>query len=109
MKPLLPTALASASAIAIVIAAAGTAAAGMISAPNLPVVSSAQTVADQEMTVSNSYGYANLRAKPSTSGKLLAKLPEGTKVVVIEKVAGGAWVHVKAGDKTGYIKANLLK
>jgi uncharacterized protein YgiM (DUF1202 family) len=107
MKPLLPTALAS--AFAITIAAVGTAAAGMISPPNLPVASLAQTVADQEMTVSNSYGYANLRAKPSTSGKLLGKLPEGTKVVVIEKVAGGAWVHVKAGDKTGYIKANLLK
>ena len=107
MRPLLPTALAC--AIAIAIAAGGTAAAGIISPPNLPVASLAQTVADQEMTVSNSYGYANLRAKPSTSGKLLDKLPEGTKVVVIEKVAGGAWVHVKAGDKTGYIKANLLK
>jgi Bacterial SH3 domain len=111
MKPLLPTALASAFAIAIAVAIAsgGTAAAGMISPPSLPVVSLAQAVADQEMTVSNSYGYANLRAKPSTSGKLLGKLPEGTKVIVIEKVAGGAWVHVKAGDKTGYIKANLLK
>lgn len=107
MKPLLPTALASTFAISI--AAVGTAAAGLISPPNLPVVSLAQTVADQEMTVSNSYGYANLREKPSASGKLLGKLPEGTKVVVIEKVAGGTWVHVKAGDKIGYIKANLLK
>ncbi len=81
----------------------------MISPPNLPACHLAQTVADQEMTVSNSYGYANLRDKPSTSGKILDKLPEGTKVVVIEKVAGGTWVHVKAGDKIGYIKANLLK
>jgi uncharacterized protein YgiM (DUF1202 family) len=107
MTPLLPTALASAFAISI--AAVGIAAAGIISPPNLSVVSLAQTVADQEMTVSNSYGYANLRETPSASGKLLGKLPEGTKVVVIEKVAGGTWVHVKAGNKIGYIKANLLK
>ena len=107
MKPQLPTALASAFAIAI--AAVGTAAAGTVSPPDLPVASLAQTVADHEMTVSNSYGYANLREKPSASAKLLGKLPEGTKVVVIEKVAGGAWVHVRAGDKTGYVKANLLK
>ena len=107
MKPLLPTALACAFVISI--AAVGSAAAGVISPPNLPAVSSAQAVADQEMTVSNSYGYANLRDKPSTAGKILDKLTEGTKVVVIKKVAGGSWVHVKVGDKTGYVKANLLK
>jgi uncharacterized protein YgiM (DUF1202 family) len=107
MKPLLPTALASAFVISI--AAAGSAAAGVISPPNLAVVSLAQTVADQEMTVSNSYGYANLRDKPSASGKILGRLTEGTKVVVIEKTAGGTWVHVKVGDKVGYVKANLLK
>src|SRR5258707_6744172 len=107
MKPLLPTALACAFVISV--AAVGSAAAGVISPPNLPVVSLAQTVADQEMTVSNSYGYANLRDKPSAAGKILARLTEGTKVVVIEKIAGGTWVHVKAGDKVGYVKANLLK
>ena len=108
MKPLLPTALACAFVISV--AAVGSAAAGVISPPNLPAVSSAQTVADEEkMTVSNSYGYADLRDKPSTAGKILDKLTEGTKVVVIKKVAGGSWVHVKVGDKTGYVKANLLK
>jgi len=107
MKPLLPTALACAFVISV--AAVGSATAGVISPPDLPVASLAQTVADQEMTVSNSYGYANLRDKPSAGGKILAKLTEGTKVVVIEKVAGGTWVHVKVGDKVGYVKANLLK
>jgi len=107
MKPRLPTALACAFVISV--AAVGSATAGVISPPDLPVASLAQTVADQEMTVSNSYGYANLRDKPSVSGKLVGKLPQGTKVVVIEKVAGGTWVQVKAGDKIGYIKANLLK
>jgi uncharacterized protein YgiM (DUF1202 family) len=107
VKPMLPTALAG--ALAISIAAAESAAAGAISPPHLPVVSIGQIVADQEMTVSNSYGYANLRERPSASGKLLGRLPEGTKVVVIEKIAGGTWVHVKVGDKVGYIKTNLLK
>ena len=107
MKPLLPTALACAFVISV--AAVGSATAGVISPPDLPVASLAQTVADQEMTVSNSYGYANLRDKPSAGGKILTKLTEGTKVVVIEKVAGGTWVHVKVGDKVGYVKANLLK
>jgi len=107
MKPLLPTALACAFVISV--AAMGSAAAGVISPPDLPVASLAQTVADQEMTVSNRYGYANLRDKPSAGGKILAKLTEGTKVVVIEKVAGGTWVHAKVGDKVGYVKANLLK
>ena len=107
MKPLLPTALACAFVISV--AAVGSATAGVISPPDLPVASLAQTVADQEMTVSNSYGYANLRDKPSAGGKILAKLTEGTKVVVIEKVAGGTWVHAKVGDKVGYVKANLLK
>jgi uncharacterized protein YraI len=71
--------------------------------------SEAAAAADLEMTVSNQSGYANLRQGPSTSNKLLERLPEGTKVMAIEKVAGGTWIHVKVGDKDGYIKANLLK
>jgi uncharacterized protein YgiM (DUF1202 family) len=85
------------------------ASAGTISMPALPAGSMVLTIADQEMTVSNSYGYANLRQKPSTSAKLVDKLPEGTKVIVIEKVSGGTWVHVKVGIKDGYIQTNLLK
>jgi len=71
--------------------------------------SEAASAADLEMTVSNQYGYANLRQGPGTSNKLLERLPEGTKVMAIEKVAGGAWIHVKVGDKEGYIQAKLLK
>ena len=67
------------------------------------------TAADLEMTVSNQYGYANLRQGPGTTNKLLERLPEGTKVMAIEKVSGGAWIHVKVGDKEGYIQAKLLK
>jgi len=69
----------------------------------------AALAADLEMTVSNQYGYANLRQGPGTTNKLLERLPEGTKVIAIEKVAGGAWIHVKVGGKEGYIQAKLLK
>ena len=85
------------------------ASAGAMSMPAPPSGSILLTVADQEMIVSNSSGYANLREKPSTSAKLVDKLPEGTKVIVIEKVSGGTWVHVKVGNKEGYIKTKLLK
>jgi uncharacterized protein YgiM (DUF1202 family) len=103
--------LATAAALALAVAASplATASAGILSAPPLPAASAVLATADVEMTVSNSYGYANLRAKPSTSGKLLDKLPQGTKVTVIETVAGGTWAHVKVGGKEGYIQAKLLK
>ena len=69
----------------------------------------AAPAADLEMTVSNQYGYANLRQGPGTTNKLLERLPEGTKVIAIEKVENGAWVHVKVGSKEGYIQAKVLK
>ena len=64
----------------------------------LVTCSQAASAADLEMTVSNQYGYANLRQGPGTSNRLIERLPEGTKVMAIEKVSGGAWIHVKVGD-----------
>jgi len=87
----------------------GNASAGLMATPPISASRSVLAVADIEMMVSNVYGYANLREKPGTSGKLLDRLPEGTKVIVIEKVSSGSWVHVKVGDKEGYIQAKLLK
>ena len=104
MRVLFPTSAALAAAFLTVGATAAT-----MSTPPLPSASAYQNVADTEMTVSNKYGYANLRQKPSASSKLLDKLPQGTKVIVIKKVSGGSWVHVKVGDKEGYIQTNLLK
>jgi uncharacterized protein YgiM (DUF1202 family) len=101
--------LPAAWACAVLAASIGTASAAMISTTPAPAKTAVTTVADTEMTVQNSYGYANLRQKPSTSSKLLQKLQQGTKVTVIEKVSGGAWSHVKVGDKEGYIQSKLLK
>ena len=94
-------------ACAILVASIGTASAGMISTTPAPATTSVLNVADTEMTVSNPYGYANLRAKPSTSAKVLQKLTKGTKVNVVEKV--GKWSHVKVGTTEGYVMTKLLK
>ena len=96
-------------ACAILVASIGTASAGMISTTPAPAKTAVLTVADTEMTVSNAYGYANLRDKPSTSGKVLKKLTKGSKVAVLEKVAGGSWLHVKVGTLDGYVLAKLVK
>jgi uncharacterized protein YgiM (DUF1202 family) len=98
-----------AAAFSAVAAFSGNASAGLMEAPSIAVARPLLAAADVEMTVSNKYGYANLRQGPGTSSKLLDKLPQGTKVTAIEKVAGGAWIHVKVGDKEGYIQAKLLK
>lgn len=98
-----------AAAFSAIASLSGSASASMLEAPSISVARPLSTVADLEMTVSNQYGYANLRQGPSTQTKLLDRLPEGTKVMAIEKVANGSWIHVKVGNKDGYIQAKLLK
>jgi len=101
--------LPAAWACAVLATSIGTASAAMISTTPAPDKAAVVRVADTEMTVQNSYGYANLRAKPSTSSKLVQKLQQGTKVTVIEKVSNGAWTHVKVNGKEGYVQTKLLK
>jgi uncharacterized protein YgiM (DUF1202 family) len=98
--------LAAASiAVAIMVSAGAQAATfPMLVTPTTPGF---QVVASMQMEVAHSY--ANLREKPTTHSKLLAKLDKGTKVDVIEKVSGGKWTHVKVNSMEGYISTNLLK
>ena len=98
-----------AAAVGLIVAAVltGGASAGTFSTPAVPSMPAFQKIAAMQMAVS--YTYANLREKPTTSSKLLAKLNKGTKVDVIEKVAGGKWAHVKVNNMEGYIATKLLK
>jgi uncharacterized protein with FMN-binding domain len=96
-------------AVFVALALIGSAQAGPIAELRIAIAPLGQTIADMEMTVSNQYGYASLRQSPGTTSKLLLKLPAGTKVIVIEKLAIGSWIRVKVGGMEGYIKANLLK
>ena len=63
------------------------------------------TVADQEMVVTGTA--VNLRAKPSTSGKVLIKLNSGEKVTVVG--TSGSWSRVKYKTYEGYISTKFLK
>jgi uncharacterized protein YgiM (DUF1202 family) len=97
-----------ATASALVIATALTsAAAANPAAPPLAGAPAPVMVADMQMTVTSPY--ANLREKPSTSSKILTKLPQGTKVDMLDKAVGGRWVHVRANNMEGYIDQKLLK
>ncbi|MDT0183332.1 SH3 domain-containing protein [Microbacterium sp. ARD31] len=49
---------------------------------------------------------ANLRSGPSTTTKILATLPKGTKVVVIG--VSGLWREVTVGTRTGWIRGDYL-
>lgn len=47
-------------------------------------------------------GHLNLRAKPSTSGRVLNELDNGSSVSVLEETSA-SWLKVSAGDMTGYV------
>ena len=74
-----------------------------IPSPSLP--SPYLTVADQEMVVTGTA--ENLRAKPSTSGKVLIKLNSGEKVTVVG--SSGSWSRVKYKNMEGYVSTRFLK
>ena len=99
--------LLAAAGIAATIMITTDAAAATLQTPPAPSAPGIQVAATMEMVVSHSY--ANLREQPTTHSKLLAKLKHGTKVEVLEKVAGGKWTHVKVNNMEGYISTSLLK
>jgi SH3 domain-containing protein len=83
-------------------------AAAALSPPHLlPAMPGVSAIAETQMEVSGPY--ANLRAKPTTQAKLLAKLDHATKVEILGKVEHDRWYHVKANGIEGYIRADLLK
>jgi uncharacterized protein YgiM (DUF1202 family) len=98
----------AASAIALMIGFIGSAHAATLAAPPAGSIRIYQAIEEMDMTVqANS---ANLRDQPADSGKILDRLPRGTKVTVIEKVTNKRdWARVKVGTKEGYINLKLLK
>ena len=90
---------------AVILAGAAQAASPQLPSPAL--TATAQTAANTMMLVG--YSYAHLRKDPNTKSPILATLKHGTKVDVIEKVAGGKWAHVKVDKLEGYVSVNLLK
>lgn len=59
-------------------------------------------------TVANGSGTgANLRARASGSGNVLALYPNGTQLQILG-VLSGDWCHVLIGQQTGFVRARLL-
>ncbi len=86
----------------------------------LTVGTSAATVGTTANSVQNvvalstTYGWVcthdgvgvNLRASQSTSSTILAKIPEGTKVTILNVLSN--WYQVSYGGQTGYIARGYL-
>lgn len=95
-----------------VIASSAILLAGAAQAASLQTTTPANTVVSREtadtMMVVN-HATAHLRKEPNTKSAIVATLKKGTKVDVIEKVAGGKWAHVKVDKDEGYVAIALLK
>lgn len=104
MKKLLSISAAALTAVLLSTAAEAASPSAPAAATNAPV---AVQTADTTMVVS--HGYAHLRKDPNTKSQIVATLKKGTKVDVLEKVAGGKWAHVKTDKFEGYVALSLLK
>jgi cell wall-associated NlpC family hydrolase len=52
-------------------------------------------------------GNLNVREEPSTSGKLVGKLPKNAACEVLEQTEDG-WAHIKSGEVEGYVSLEFL-
>ena len=48
-----------------------------------------------------------LRAEPSPTGRILARLARGTRVTILARQ--GDWVQVRAGRRTGYVASQFVQ
>ncbi|MGN0166508.1 MAG: C40 family peptidase [Acetatifactor sp.] len=51
-------------------------------------------------------GNLNVRETPSTSGKLVGKMPKDSACEILEEVDG--WVHIQSGEVEGYVSLEFL-
>lgn len=113
-----PAMAASEAAVAVteepVAPAAATPPAADAAAPEAPVADTPATpeptpqVAKQFQTTALSIAsdYVNIRKTPSTEGKILGKLYEGSSAKILKEKDG--WTQIESGSVTGYIKSEFL-
>lgn len=77
-------------------------------APAQPTPEPTPQVAKQFQTTALSIAsdYVNIRKTPSTEGKILGKLYEGSSAKILEEKDG--WTKIESGSVTGYIKSEFL-
>ena len=51
----------------------------------------------------------NLRASPGTAEAVKAVLSNGDQLTILPDPPQGAWIHVRAGDLTGWINSKYCK
>jgi uncharacterized protein YgiM (DUF1202 family) len=84
-------------------------AADAASPQSAPAATGVEIVRTADVMMVVNHSYAHLRKEPNTKSDVLTTLKKGTKVDVIEKVAGGKWAHVKVDKFDGYVAVALLK
>ncbi|MGZ3426231.1 MAG: SH3 domain-containing protein, partial [Polyangia bacterium] len=50
-----------------------------------------------------------LREKPTSSARIVDRLPAGKKVPMLGQTDDGNWVHIRAGAHEGWIQAAAVK
>lgn len=77
-------------------------------APAQPTPAPTPQVAKQFQTTALSIAgdYVNIRKTPSTEGKILGKLYEGSAAKILKEKDG--WTQIESGSVTGYIKSEYL-
>jgi uncharacterized protein YgiM (DUF1202 family) len=91
----------AASAIALAIGFSGGARALTLLTPPAAPVQAFEMVADVAATIATES--APLRDKADLSGKILERLPRGTKVTIKEKDPTGQWLRVTVHGMEGYV------
>ena len=81
------------------------AAGGTASIPSLPPATTPST-GSMAVVVANSGGTVNMRAKASTAGKVIMRVPLGTTVEII--APGEKWAEIRNGNRTGFMMAEFL-
>lgn len=53
-------------------------------------------------------GNLNVRQEPSTSGKLVGKMPKDSACEILEITEDGGWAHILSGEVDGYVSTEYL-
>ena len=81
-------------------------------------LSTEEYIALAKQAVGSSWGYTNIgiadvesgnlnvRETPSTSGKLVGKMPKNSACEILEEAEG--WAHIKSGEVEGYVSLDFL-
>ena len=81
------------------------AAGGKIETPSLPPATTPST-GSMAVVVAESGGTVNMRAKASTSGRVIMRIKLGTTVEII--APGEKWAEIRNGNRTGFMMAEFL-